>query len=417
MRRRLALPLSIAVFAGASVLALTDSWPWPRLPTAEPIVVTRAFRQTSDTLRRGETVSELFARQGLASFDVGRLAREAGLDPRRLRSGLVFQFRHAVYEATPSEVVVRTGPEERIRLQREDETWHLQREVIAWRRETVRVGADIGTSLYAALDEGVPDAVLRQGERVRLAWDLADVFAWSVDFTRDIQPGDRFAAVIERQVSEEGEVRYGRVLAAALDVGGRTQTAFRFAPDGEHRFYDAQGNSLRRAFLRAPVEFRRISSRFSNARFHPILKVYRRHAGTDYSAAAGTPVMAAGDGTVTTAGWSGGYGILVELRHRNGISTRYAHLRALGRGIRAGARVAQGDVIGYVGSTGLSTSAHLHYEFRVNGVPRDPRSLKLEAGPPIPAAIRPAFEAERDRLAGLLAFRPAPDLPPARRGD
>ena len=159
---------------------------------------------------------------------------------------------------------------------------------------------------------------------------------------------------------------------------------------------------MRRAFLRAPVEFRRVSSGFSRSRRHPILNIWRRHQGVDYAAASGTPVMAAGDGTVRTAGWSGGYGKMIEIQHRNGITTRYAHLKGYARGIRPGARVTQGAVVGYVGWSGLATSAHLHYEFRQNGAARDPSRVELGIGEPVPAARLAAFQAERDRLRSLL---------------
>jgi murein DD-endopeptidase MepM/ murein hydrolase activator NlpD len=375
---------------------------------ASPITISESWLATSDTLRRGETIGDLFARQGLVSLDLRRL-NEIGLDARRLRAGLVFNFRRPAGAEEPSRIEVRTGPEERLRLEREDADWGVERETILWTHETVRVSGFIGSSLYAALDSAVPDEILDAGERMKLAWDLADVYAWSVDFTRDLQPGDRFSTVIERRVSPEGEVRYGRVLASALELSGKTQTAFRFSQEGREGFYDGNGVSLRRAFLAAPVEFRRISSRFSRARFHPILRTYRMHAGTDYAAAAGTPVMAAGEGTITHAGWSGGYGILVEIRHRNGITTRYAHLRALGRGVTRGARISQGETVGYVGSTGLATAAHLHYEFRVNGAPQDPRRVRIEEGPPIAPAFRPAFDEQRDGFVRLLKL-------PARRG-
>ena len=402
--RRLQLPLALAVFLAAAVFAAEGSWPWRRvhLQAAAPIVVSTAYRESADTLRRGETIQALFLRQGLLSLDVTRLIREVGLDPRRLRAGLVFNFRRPVGASEPTEVVVRTGAEERLRMERAEEDWNLARETIAWRRDTARVSGGIASSLYDALDQSVPDDVLEAGERIRLAWDLADVYAWNIDFTRDIQPGDRFAVVLEKRVSEEGEVRFGRVLAAELTVSGKPLTAIRFDHEGQTGFYDADGKSLRRAFLRAPVEFRRISSNFSRARFHPILKVYRRHAGIDYSASAGTPVMAAGDGTVVRAGWSGGYGNLIEIRHRNGITTRYGHLRGLAQGIRSGTRVSQGDVIGYVGSTGLSTAPHLHYEFLVNGVQRDPRRVQMNEGPPIEPGLRSAFELVRSRYAHLL---------------
>jgi murein DD-endopeptidase MepM/ murein hydrolase activator NlpD len=248
----------------------------------------------------------------------------------------------------------------------------------------------------------VPDTLFDRANRVRLAWDLADVYAWSVDFNRDIQPGDRFTVLAERLVSEEGEVRLGRILASHLLVSGNPLPAFRFERGTTRGFFDEDGNSLRRAFLRAPVEFRRISSSFSRSRRHPVLGVWRRHEGTDYAASRGTPVMAAGDGTVLRAHWAGGYGNLVELRHRNGITTRYGHLQRIGRGVRVGVRVSQGDVIGYVGATGLATASHLHYEFRVNGVAVDSRRVDLGNGEPIHRALLEEFQLERARLAGLL---------------
>jgi murein DD-endopeptidase MepM/ murein hydrolase activator NlpD len=266
----------------------------------------------------------------------------------------------------------------------------------------VRIQGGIDNSLYEALDAQVSDEQLDGADRQRLAWDLADVYAWQVDFTRDIQPGDRFQVVFERLESEDGEVRFGRVLAADLTMSGKSLTAFRFESDGHSAFYDGTGNSLRRAFLRAPVQFRRISSSFARARFHPVLGITRRHEGTDYAAAPGTPVMAAGDGVVLRAGRAGGYGNLIELRHRNGITTRYGHLRGFARGIHAGARVEQGQTIGYVGSTGLATGPHLHYEFRVNGVARDSRRVELGNGAPIRDGLRAGFQAERDRLLVLL---------------
>src|SRR5262249_46504792 len=222
------------------------------------------------------------------------------------------------------------------------------------------------------------------------------------DFTRDIQPGDRFSVLFERLVSPDGETRLGRILASDLTIGGKLLTAVRFDSAATGAFFDADGNSLRRAFLRAPVEFRRVPSGFSGARYHPILGTWRRHEGTDYAAAPGTPVMAAGDGTILQAGRAGGYGNLIEIRHRSGITTRYGHLRGFARGVHAGSHVSQGQVIGYVGSTGLATGPHLHYEFRVNGVARDSRRVELGHGTAISPGLRPAFERERDRLMALL---------------
>jgi murein DD-endopeptidase MepM/ murein hydrolase activator NlpD len=199
-------------------------------------------------------------------------------------------------------------------------------------------------------------------------------------------------------------VRFGRVLASDLTISGKSLTAFRFTPSTAKSalYFDTDGGSLRRAFLRAPVEFRRISSSFARARLHPVLGRVRRHQGTDYAARPGTPIMAAGDGVVLRAGWAGGYGNLIELRHLNGITTRYGHLRGFARKLRRGMRVEQGQVIGYVGATGLASGPHLHYEFRINGVAKDSRRVKIGGGAPVPKADLPAFREERDRLLSLL---------------
>jgi murein DD-endopeptidase MepM/ murein hydrolase activator NlpD len=371
-------------------------------PTETQAAVAPAAIEILDTLRRGETVSELFARHKIVGLDLGGLDPALPLDPRRMRSGLVFSFRSTAPDTLPNRISVRTSPEQRVIFHRVPDGWDAVVEPIAWTAEPIRIEGAIDNSLYEALDAQVPDDQLDGADRQRLAWDLADVYAWQVDFTRDIQPGDRFQVVFERLVSEDGETRFGRVLASDLTMSGKGLTAFRFEADGQPAFYDAAGSSLRRAFLRAPVQFRRISSTFARARFHPVLGITRRHEGTDYAAAPGTPVMAAGDGVVLRAGRAGGYGNLIELRHRNGITTRYGHLRGFARGIRAGARVGQGQTIGYVGSTGLASGPHLHYEFRVNGVAKDARRVALGNGAPIRDAIRDDFNRERDRLLLLL---------------
>jgi murein DD-endopeptidase MepM/ murein hydrolase activator NlpD len=405
---RLRVALAIAVFVAAAAFAATGRWPWRQLPEpVAPPVVTRPVvappsMETLDTLRRGETISDLFTRHGVDDLDLSRLDRAVTLDPRRLRPGLVFSFRQAPADSLPSHISVRTDPERRVVFQRGSGGWSAVVEPIAWKPEEVRIQGAIDNSLYEALDAQVGDEQLDGADRQRLAWDLADVYAWQVDFTRDIQPGDRFQVAFERLVSEDGEVRFGRVLAADLTMSGKDLTAFRFEAGGRPAYYDADGNSLRRAFLRAPVQFRRISSTFARARFHPILGITRRHEGTDYAAAPGTPVMAAGDGVVLRAGWSGGYGNLIELRHRNGITTRYGHLRGFARGVHSGARVEQGQTIGFVGSTGLASGPHLHYEFRVNGVAKDSRRVELGNGAPISEGLRADFGRERGRLLLLL---------------
>lgn len=412
---RIRLPAAVAVFTVAAFFAATGNWPWRRIVTAPDVVAAApvAPRPThtefADTLGRGETISELFARNGVEGIDLATLA--GAVDPRRLRAGLVFTVRRPLADSTPDRIVVRTDPERRVRFTRASTGWDTMVETIAWTPEVVQVEGSIEASLYEALDRGIADSVLTGPERERLAWGIADVFAWQVDFSRDIQPGDRFQVLLERLVSAEGEVRYGRILAADVETDRRHLTAFRFAESDGAGFFDHDGHSLRRAFLRAPVEFRRISSNFSRARFHPVLGRTRRHEGTDYAASTGTRVMAAGEGVVIRTGRAGGYGNMVEIRHRNGITTRYAHLSRILT--RRGARVSQGERIGLVGSTGLASGPHLHYEFRVNGVARDSRRVDLGNGAPVGTKSRPAFEVERDRLAAQLYRREPPSVAPS----
>jgi murein DD-endopeptidase MepM/ murein hydrolase activator NlpD len=406
MPRFAPFPFALGILGAAAVFAARGQWPWARLtdiPTAVPIVVTDPFEVISDTLQQGESISTVFARQGITGLDFSAVARALRIDTRGLRAGLVFSVHRDATTDQATRVEVRPNDAQRLRFIRTSSGWESESVAIRWTTDTARVAAGIETSLCDALDREITEATLDRGERTRLCYELADVNAWSVDFSRDVQPGDRFAAVMERRVSEFGEVRFGRIIASDLEVGGKQLTAFRYATaDGKDAFYDREGKALKRAFLAAPLEFRYVTSRVSSRRFHPVLGIYRRHDGTDYSAATGTPVRAAGNGTVVRAGWVGGYGRMVEVRHRDGITTRYAHLNSISPGLRAGSSLSQGDVLGKVGMTGTATAPHLHYEFRVNGVPRDPRSMKFEAGDPLGGADLATFARHRDLLIQLL---------------
>jgi murein DD-endopeptidase MepM/ murein hydrolase activator NlpD len=407
--RRSGVAAAASILSAAAFFGMSGRWPWHRLEAARPTAgvveapVLPSFTEIHDTLHRGETLSDLFGRHDV-NIDFHRLDASLLLDPRRVRAGLIFSFRRMLGDSVPSHISVRTSPEQRVTFSRASDGWNATAEPIRWQTQDTRIEGVINNSLYEALDAGVSEAQLDVGNRRRLAWDLADVYAWQVDFTRDIHPGDRYQVVFERLVSEDGEVRVGRVLASDLTISGKSLTAFRFGGENGRGalYYDDGGNSLRRAFLRAPVEFRRISSNFARLRYHPLLGLSRRHEGTDYAAAPGTPVMAAGDGVVLRAGRAGGYGNLIELRHLNGITTRYGHLRGFARNIRSGARVQQGQIIGYVGSTGLATGPHLHYEFRMNGVAKDSRRVNLGSGSPVASHERIAFQQERDRLLLIL---------------
>jgi len=399
--------------AGAGLLwAAHEAWSARRMPIARAIVVTSAYDEWSDTLHARETMSNLLARAGLTGRDyVAFLSAARALDTRRLRPGLVFNLRRLKGDSIAHRLGVRTGPEVRLWMTRMggDSGWRETVETIPWTTSRLRATGVIQSNLYDALDRAVADSFLPGKERVALAWAIADVYDWEVDFTRDIRPGDRFEVLIERLESPDGERRFGRILAARVDVAATPSYAFYFEGEtGRGGFYDNKGRSLRRAFLRAPLQYRRISSRFGG-RYHPILNRWRSHQGTDYAAAWGTPVRATADGLVTFAGREGGYGNLIEIRHANGIRTRYGHLSKFAKGLHVGQRVTQDQTVGYVGSTGLSTGPHLHYEFLVHGRATNPQ--RKDAGPvqSVSSKLKPQFETLRSQL--LAELEPPPGAP------
>jgi murein DD-endopeptidase MepM/ murein hydrolase activator NlpD len=221
--------------------------------------------------------------------------------------------------------------------------------------------------------------------------------------SRDLQPGDAFRVVAERSSSSGGAVRIGKILAATFTLSGTELQAIRYASQAVRGdFFDANGKSMRAAFLRAPLEFRRISSTFGG-RLHPILGVWKQHKGTDYAASLGTPVRAIGDGVVVRAGWGNGYGNVLEIRHRNGFVTRYGHLRGFASGVHSGSRVTIGQTVAYVGATGFATGPHLHFEVLVGGAQRDPRTaFRDRSGDPVPASERPEFDRLRSQMVAIL---------------
>ena len=261
--------------------------------------------------------------------------------------------------------------------------------------DTLAISGVIQSSLYNALNEsGV--GVLPPSARHQLAWSLADIFEYKVDMSRDLRQGDKFHLLIERLQKPNGAIIVQKVLGARLALSNSSNAleAIHFDTPGSTtgQYYDAKGMSLRAAFLRAPVAFRRISSIFG-ARKHPIFGEWRNHTGTDYAAAQGTPVRAIGDGVVVFAGKKGGYGNMIDIRHRNGMVSRYGHMRNFATGIHPGQRVAMGSTIGYVGMTGWATGPHLHFEIRVGGVARNPKlALESRGGEPIPANERTLFQ-------------------------
>jgi murein DD-endopeptidase MepM/ murein hydrolase activator NlpD len=256
---------------------------------------------------------------------------------------------------------------------------------------------EIRSSLFAATDAaGMSDAVAVQ---------IAEVFSTDIDFHRDLRKGDRFAAVYEVQYHQGEPVKTGRLLTAEFVNQGKTFQAVWFDnPDGEGGYYTLDGKNIRKAFLRSPLEFSRISSGFSMSRFHPVLQTWRAHKGVDYAAPTGTRVRATGDGIVEFVGRQGGYGNLVVLRHQSKYTTWYGHLSRFAPGLQKGRRVSQGELIGFVGSTGVATGPHLHYEFRTNNVHQDPLRVAMPPAPPLAPQHRAAFDEASRPLADRLAL-------------
>jgi murein DD-endopeptidase MepM/ murein hydrolase activator NlpD len=326
----------------------------------------------------------------------------------------VFDFRYArpgdSYRLTQDEdgKVVRfsysRSPLDHYTMQREGGGYIAARHQPELVRRRARVAGVVATTLYQAVEA--------LGEEVELAHGFAEIFAWDVDFSRSVQPGDEFSILYERLflVGDDGAesyVRPGRILAARYTNSLHEHRALYFEhAEGKGGYYRPDGSSVKRQLLRAPLNYRRISSRFSRSRLHPILRVRRPHLGIDYAAAWGTPVWVVADGTVISRGYSSGLGHLVKVRHANGYVSYYGHLSRYPRGLKVGQRVQQKEVIGYVGSTGISTGPHLHYQLMKNGRSVDPAAVRTPAGEPIPAGAQERFAQLRDEL--LRGLTPTP---------
>ncbi len=380
----------------------------------EPILAASAEEIRVEVLGPGQTFGGVLARAEIAHAEQQALllAFRERANPSRLRVGTEVTLRWARGDDWLRGMDVVVSRDELVRLERDEFGWRstlLETPIIV---DSVAVAGTIMSDLWTAVVRNERLDGMPIEDRARVI-DLMDrVFQWQLDFSRQIQQGDEYRLVFEREIRPDGSMRTGRILAAELVNAGTPLHAvwFDLHSDGVGGYYDLDGESLRRAFLKAPLEFRRISSRFNLNRFHPVLRTTRAHIGVDYAANSGTPVMATSDGTVTVRGVQGGYGNLVEIRHANGYVTRYAHLSRFDSSVRAGGRVRQGQVIGYVGMTGLATGPHLHYEMHRSGRAVDPLNVDIPAGDPIPADAMERWTAEMDVRFGLLAgLRTQPD--------
>lgn len=347
-------------------------------------------------LHPGESLSQLLER-----FDLP--ARQA------------LPLAHASEDVYPVEKL-RAGHDVRLRIQ-DGRLQALEYDLdsnryVRWQRQDDQLSAKLHRrprihqtrTAYGRIESSLFTAGERSGLSQRLTMELAQIFGWDIDFAHDLRRGDWFRVLYRVELRNGKRIADGPILAAQFYNRGQVHHAIRFTgPDGHSEYYTYEGRSVRKAFLRSPVQFNRITSGFSRERDHPILSRRRAHKGVDYAARPGTPVRATGDGRVVTRGQQGGYGRVVTLRHFNRFTTVYAHLSGFARGLREGDQVQQGETIGYVGQSGLATGPHLHYEFRMHGRHRDPLHVELPRAQPLPDDYRARFRNRRHHLLAWLA--------------
>lgn len=364
------------------------------------------------TIRYGQTLANLLEQSAVKPNDATRAisALQQIFDPRRLRAG------HSIRVAVDSagalrQLLYRPSPEIAVTVERAPNGELTSRcDTLALKSEIFLLTGEVETTLY--------DAVIESDETPELLLAFTDILQWDLDFFIDTQRGDRFRILFEKLFVQKPEggsefVRYGRILAASYEPSHISSlneseiAAFYFSSaNGRGGYFDRDGKSFQKTFLKSPLNYRRISSHFSFGRFHPILKKLRAHTGVDFAATAGTPVVASAHGTVKEIGWNGGYGNCVVIEHKNHFATLYGHLSRFAD-MKVGETVEQGQVIGYVGSTGLSTGPHLHYTMFLNGDPIDPLKIQPASGDPIAAEQLAQFFQQRDEL--MLQMGALPD--------
>ncbi|MCC5856613.1 MAG: peptidoglycan DD-metalloendopeptidase family protein [Ectothiorhodospiraceae bacterium] len=372
----------------ARIAAMEAATPEPPDPLADFETV---------TVRSGDSLSAIFSRMGLSAQELHRVVH-AGDETRalsRIHPGREMHFRLLDDGEGLAELRYPLDRTRTLIVEREEEGFRaaIHEQTLETRR--LQATGTIDRSLYLAGRQA--------GLSNRHIMQLMSIFEWQLDFNRDVRSGDRFSVIYEADFLDGERVADGRIIAASFENRGRTFQALHFElPDGTQGYFTPEGENLRKAFIRRPVQNARISSGFNRNRKHPVLGVTRPHLGTDFAAPTGTPIMASGAGRVVHAGRKGGYGHTVIIQHSNQYRTLYAHMSRYADGIRVGSRVDQGQVIGYVGRSGLATGPHLHYEFHVNGQPRDAMRVELPNGDPVPREQLADFKASTSNLLALL---------------
>ncbi len=352
------------------------------------------YRERTLEVKAGESIASVFRRERLNRTDLHFITALGGAasELQRVRPG----DQLTVHDDGAGNVLYLTrdlSDDRILHIRRGENGFEKEIEDLPLQRRIRHAEGEINRSLY----QDAREAGLSTG----LIMDLSHIFQWDIDFVLDIRRGDEFRVIYEALYRDGEEIGNGRILAAEIVNRGERIRALRYTdPEGNSDYYAPSGESMRQAFLRAPLEYMRISSHFNPNRRHPKLNRMRAHRGVDYAAPEGTPVRAAGDGRVTYRGRRGGYGNTVQIKHGDRYSTLYAHLSRFEPSVQSGSRVEQGDVIGYVGQTGLATGPHLHYEFLVDGVHRDPVNVELPSADPVPEKYHDHF---RETVSPLIA--------------
>ena len=397
----------VAAFGTVSDYRLSDV---PRSTVLENIAppAATAAPTTQDTflrderVKQGDTVADLLKRLGIDDRAASEFLQSQTTTQalyRQLSPGKNLTARTDAQGALQSLVFpLNGGKDQALVVEKSGDGFTATEQSLSLDTRLILKSAEIRHSLFGASDAaGIPDAIATQ---------LADVFGGDIDFHRDLRKGDHFSVIYESQHFLGRSVRSGRIIAAEFVNNGKAYRAAWYADqsgiENSGGYYTADGKNIRKAFLRSPLEFSRITSGFSMARFHPVLQAWRAHKGIDYGAPTGTRVKATGDGTIEFTGIKGGYGKVVVLRHQNRYTTLYGHLSAFAPNLRIGSRVSQGDIVGYVGSTGLASGPHLHYEFRVNEVHQNPLAIVLPTAPALNSQQLASFRAQtQDYLARI----------------
>lgn len=371
----------------------------PQVPEQSNLELTSGLDWQTFDIKSGDTLSSLFKKAGFNDgIMLSVIHGEGEADKlQRLYAGETIRFA-TNSEGNLTSVELKRSLLETLKIEKQEESFKGQTEMREPEPKPAFASGTIDGSLYlAAREAGLND---------RLTMEFAGIFGWDIDFVYDVRKGDRFEVVYEELYLDGEKFSTGRILSARFINRGEENIALLYTDsNGDSDYYAANGRSMRKAFLRTPISAR-ISSSFNLQRRHPVLDVVRPHEGTDYAAPTGSPIKAAGNGRVQFSGWKGGYGRTIVLKHGDNITTLYAHMSRIGKGMKTGARVKQGDTIGYVGSSGMVTGAHLHYEFRVNGSPRNSRTVKLPDAQPIPASEMARFKsATTQQVAQFEAFR------------